>query len=284
MILITGATGNIGRELVKQLSEKGVALRVVTRDESKVKQLDPSIERVIGDFGDEKVAERAVQGVDRLFLFPLITEEDHRSNTLLLEKAKKAGVKHVVMLSSLGAESTVLSKIGELHRTKEVLVEESGIPWTFVRPGAFMTNSYQWQPTIKSEGKVFSPTGDGKVAPISPKDIARVLAVALTSPGHEGKTYTLTGPELLSAREQVDILSKAIGRPIAYVDVPASAAAEQMGRSGYPRFIVEGLTGMWEGIKIGKAAVQTKDLETLTGSKGEKYERWCSEHKSEFLN
>jgi uncharacterized protein YbjT (DUF2867 family) len=284
MILITGATGNVGRELVKQLSEKGVALRVVTRDESKVKHLDPSIERVIGDFGDETVADRAVQGVDRIFMFPLITEEDHRSNTLLLKKAKKSGVKQVVMLSSIGAESSMLSKIGEIHRTKEVLVEESGIPWTFVRPGAFMTNSYQWQPTIKSEGKVFSPTGEGKVAPISPKDIASVLAVALTSPGHEGKTYTLTGPELLSAREQVDILSKAIGKPIACVDVPASAAAEGMRRSGYPPFIVEGLSGMWESVKKGNAAVQTKDLENLTGSKGEKFEGWCSEHRSEFLN
>jgi uncharacterized protein YbjT (DUF2867 family) len=261
-----------------------VALRVVTRDESKVKHLDPSIERVIGEISDAKVAERAVQGVDRIFLFPVITDEDHRSNTILLEKAKKAGVKQVVMLSSLGAESSMLSKIGELHRTKEVLVEESGIPWTFVRPGAFMTNSYQWQPTIKSEGKVFSPTGDGKMAPISPKDIATVLAVALTSPGHEGKIYTLTGPELLSAREQVDILSKAIGRPLALVDVPASAAAEQMGRSGYPAFIVEGLTGMWERVKAGQAAVQTKDLETLTGSKGEKFDRWCSEHRNEFVN
>jgi uncharacterized protein YbjT (DUF2867 family) len=284
MILITGATGNIGRELVKQLSAKGVALRVVTRDESKVKQLDPSIERVIGEISDAKVAERAVQGVDRIFLFPVITDEDHRSNTILLEKAKKAGVKQVVMLSSLGAESSMLSKIGELHRTKELLVEESGIPWTFVRPGAFMTNSYQWQPTIKSEGKVFSPTGDGKMAPISPKDIATVLAVALTSSGHEGKIYTLTGPELLSAREQVDILSKAIGKPLALVDVPTSAAAEQMGRSGYPAFIVEGLTGMWERVKAGQAAVQTKDLETLTGSKGEKFDRWCSDHRNEFLN
>ena len=284
MILITGATGNIGSELVKQLSEKGVPLRVVTRDASKVKHLDPSIERVIGDFGDEKVAERAVQGVDRIFMFPVITDEDHRSNTNLLEKAKKAGVKQIVMLSSLGAESTMLSKIGEIHRTKEVLVEESGIPWTFVRPGAFMTNSFQWQPTIKSEGKVFSPTGEGRMAPISPKDIATVLAVALTSSGHEGKTYTLTGPELLNAREQVDILSKAIGRPIACVDVPSSAAAERMSRSGYPPFIVEGLSLMWERVKQGQAAVQTGDLEKLTGSKGEKFERWCSEHRNAFLN
>jgi uncharacterized protein YbjT (DUF2867 family) len=284
MILITGATGNIGSELVRQLSAKNVPLRVVTRDESKVKHLDPKIERVIGEIGDEKVAERAVQGVDRIFFFPVITEEDHRSNITLLEKAKKAGVKHIVMLSSMGAESTMFSKIGELHRTKEVLVEETGIPWTFVRPGAFMTNTYQWQPTIKSEGKVFSPSGEGKVAPISPKDIATVLAVALTTSGHEGKIYTLTGPELLSTREQVDILSKAIGRPLAVVDIPPSAAAERMGRSGYPPFIVEGLTSMWERIKSGQAAVQTKDLETITGSKGEKYERWCSEHSNEFLN
>jgi (4-alkanoyl-5-oxo-2,5-dihydrofuran-3-yl)methyl phosphate reductase len=281
MILITGATGNVGSELVKQLFAKGEALRVVTRDESKVAHLDPSIERVIGEVGDPKIAERAVEGVDRIYLFPVITDGDHRSNTVLLEKAKKAGVKQIVMLSSMGAESS-LSKIGELHRTKEVLVEESGIPWTFVRPGAFMSNTLQWQPTIKSEGKVFNPTGEGKLAPISPKDIAAAAAVALTSPGHEGKIYLLTGPELLNAREQVDILAKTIGRPIACVDVPATAVADQFSRRGYPAFIVEGLAVMWEGVKKGQSAVQTKDLESLTGSKGEKFENWCLEHRSSF--
>jgi uncharacterized protein YbjT (DUF2867 family) len=283
MILITGATGNVGRELVKQLSDKGESLRVVTRDAGKVAHLDARIERVIGDMSDEATADCAVAGVDSIFMFPLITDEDHQSNNVLLERGKKAGVKHVVMLSSMGAKESK-SKIGELHREKELLVEGSGIPWTFVRPGAFMSNSLQWQPTIKAQGKVFNPIGDGKVAPISPTDIAAAAAVALTSAGHEGKIYMLTGPELLTAHEQVEILSHALGKTIECIDVPVSAAAERMTQSGAPRFLVDGLSVMWEGIKQGHAAVQTEDLERLTGNKGQNFKLWCSQHREDFLN
>jgi (4-alkanoyl-5-oxo-2,5-dihydrofuran-3-yl)methyl phosphate reductase len=283
MILITGATGNVGSELVEQLSAIGESLRVVTRDKSKVANLDTNIECVIGDISDEATAERAVAGVDRIFMFPLITDESHRWNNVLLAKAKKAGVRHVVLLSSMGAHARQ-SKIGELHREKETLVEESGIPWTFIRPGAFMTNSLQWQPTIKAQGKVFNPTGKGKVAPISPKDIAAAAAVALTSKGHEGKIYMLTGPDLLSAPDQVEILSQALGKSIECIDVPVSAAADQMKQKGFPAFLVEGLSTMWEGIKLGEAAIQTKDLERVTGNKGENFARWCDQHRDEFLN
>jgi uncharacterized protein YbjT (DUF2867 family) len=283
MILITGATGNVGKELVKILMAKGESLRVVTRDEKKVAHLDARIERVIGEVADEAVAERAVKGVDRIYMFPLITDVEHRSNSLLLEKAKKAGVKHIVMLSSLGAQAE-FSKIGKLHRDKEVLVEKSGVPWTFVRPGAFMSNAYQWQATIKSESKVFSPTGGGKVAPISPKDIAAAAAVALTGNGHQGKIYALTGPELLSAHEQVNILAGVIGKLIECVDVPVQVAADGFSKTGAPQFLVDGLRTFWEGIKDGKVAIQTKDLEELTGSKGEKFESWCVQHRQAFLN
>jgi (4-alkanoyl-5-oxo-2,5-dihydrofuran-3-yl)methyl phosphate reductase len=283
MILITGATGNVGSELVKQLFAKGESLRVVTRDESKVAHLDPNIERFVGEISSEATADRALDGVNRIFMFPLIIEQNNQSNNLLLSRAKKAGVKQVVMLSSLGAEMGT-SKIGELHKEKEQLVEKSGIAWTFIRPGAFMSNAFRWEPTIKAQGKVFSPTGNGKVAPISPRDIATALAVALTSAGHEGKIYLLTGPELLSAPEQVAILSRAIGKSIQCVDVPVSAATEQFSKTGAPWFLVDGLRQLWEGIKEGKSEVQTKDLEYLTSSKGESFESWCIQHRDKFLS
>ncbi len=284
MILITGATGNVGSELVKQLAKKGVPLRVVTRDKSKVAHLDQKIERVIGELSDEATAEKAVEGVERIYMFPLIIDEDHHSNTMLLAKAKKAGVKQIVMLSSMGAASE-FSKIGIIHREKELLVEKSGIPWTFVRPGAFMTNTYQWCESIKSAGKVFNPTGEGKVAPISPKDIATVAAVALTSEGHEGKIYSLTGPELMNVPEQVKVISKEIGKPLECVDVPTATAAERLKELGVlPGSIVEGLAAFWEHMKKGQFASQTPDLEQVTGSKGEIFSHWCAEHKDAFLN
>jgi len=283
MILITGATGNVGRELVDKLASQGESLRVVTRDKAKVEHLDTKIERVIGDMDDEATVERAVAGVDKLFMFPLITEEDHRSNIMLLKKSKEAGVKHVVMLSSMGANQA-RSQIGALHREKEVLVEKSGMSWTFLRPGAFMSNSLQWLPTIKSQGQVFNPTGDGKVAPISPRDIAAVAAIALTNEGHEGQIYLLTGPELISAQEQVGILSRAIGKTLKCIDIPINVAADQMSKTGAPGFLVEGLSVMWEAIKRGNAAIQSKDLERVTSSKGENFAQWCLEHRDEFLN
>jgi (4-alkanoyl-5-oxo-2,5-dihydrofuran-3-yl)methyl phosphate reductase len=147
-----------------------------------------------------------------------------------------------------------------------------------------MTNCFQWLPTIKSQAKVFSPTGNAKVAPISPKDIAAAAAVALTKSGHEGKIYMLTGPKLLSTPEQVAILSNTLGKRLECVDIPVSAASERMSQAGFPSFLIEALSNMWERIKEGEAETQTKDLEIVTGSKGENFEQWCSQHREAFLN
>ncbi|HEY9773529.1 MAG TPA: SDR family oxidoreductase [Planktothrix sp.] len=285
MILITGATGNVGSELVNQLDKQGLSLRVVTRDLRKVAKLNERIERVEGELSDPEVARRAVAGVQSIFLFPVVTESDHKSVATLLKAAKEAGVQHVVMLSSLGAQAPKgTNKIGELHREKELLVEQSGIPWTFLRPGAFMSNSFQWLPTIKEQGKVFNPTGDGKLAPISPKDIAAAAAVALLRPELMGEIRTLTGPELLDAKQQVEILSRVLGQKLECVDVEPGVVASQFKSTGAPAFLADGLSQMWATVKEGKVALQTKDLEQLTGNKGQKFEAWCKEHAQDFLN
>ncbi len=283
MILVTGATGNIGSELVEQLVRKGEALRVVTRDPKKVAHLDARIERVIGDLSEEETIKRAVKGVDSIFMFPLLYDQNHKSNRALLKSAKEAGVAKVVMLSSMGA-ARADNEIGRLHREKEELVESSGIPWTLLRPGSFMTNTYQWLPMIKHQNKVFNPTGDGKVAPISPRDIAAVAVTALTNEGHDGKIYELTGPELLSAREQVAELAKATGIKIECVDVPVGAAADQARKGGVPDFVVDGLTKLWEHIKEGRSARKTEEVEKLTGQAGETFKQWCEKHRDAFLN
>ena len=147
-----------------------------------------------------------------------------------------------------------------------------------------MTNAYQWVPTIKNQSKVFNPTGDGKVAPISPRDIAAAAVETLTSDGHEGKIYELTGPELLSVGEQVEALSRAIGVQIECVDVPVSVAVEQVRKSEIPDFLVNGLTKMWEQIKDGKNAKKTDDVAKLTGHSGETFKQWCEQHRDVFLN
>jgi uncharacterized protein YbjT (DUF2867 family) len=188
-----------------------------------------------------------------------------------------------VLISSSTVHLGEKNGIGVIHRQKEELVEESGIPWTFLRPGAFMSNAFQWVDTIKTQAKVFNPTGDGKLAPISPYDIAAVAALALTSSGHHGKAYDLTGSQLLSTRDQVQILSKAIGKPVECIDLPIEAAVERMKAHGLPEILIQGLRDVWTRTRNGESTFQANEVERLTGRPAQTFETWCREHRSAFL-
>jgi len=282
MILVTGATGNIGSELVKQLVAKGAPVRVITRDEKNVSHLDPAVERVIGDRHDPAVVRQAAQGADKVFMLAILFDKNHEADRLLIEEAKQAGAGQMVMISS-GTVRIETNAIGRLHREKEELIEQSGISWTFLRPGGFMSNSLQWAETIKSQSKVFNPMGKGKTSPISPYDIAGVAAVALTSPGHERKAYDLTGAELLSTPEQVEILSKVIGKPIDSVDIPVEVATERAVASGLPEALVKSLAELWVQVRTEAYTFHTNEVERLTGRPAQTFETWCREHRSAFV-
>ena len=282
MILVTGATGNIGSELVKLLVAKELPVRVISRDEKKVSHLNPSVQRVIGDRHDPSVVRQAAQEADKVFMLVTPFDKNHEADRLLIEEAKQAGAGQMVMISS-GTVHIETNAIGRLHREKEELVEQSGIPWTILRPGGFMSNSLQWADTIKSQSKVFNPMGKGKTPPISPYDIAGVAAVALTCPGHEAKAYDLTGAELLSTPEQVEILSKVIGKPIDCVDIPVEVAAERAIASGLPEVLVKSLAELWVQVRKEAGAFQTNEVERLTGRPAQTFETWCREHRSAFV-
>jgi (4-alkanoyl-5-oxo-2,5-dihydrofuran-3-yl)methyl phosphate reductase len=282
MILVTGATGNIGSELVKLLVAKGLTVRVISRDEKKASHLDPAVQRVIGDRHDPSVVRKAAQGADKVFMLAVIFDKNHEADRLLVEEAKKAGAKQIVMISSHTVRLED-NAIGRLHREKEELIEQSGVPWTFLHPGGFMSNSLQWADVIKSQSKVFNPMGKGKTAPISPYDIAAVAAVALTSSGHLGKAYGLTGAESLTTPEQVEILSKVIGKPIECVDIPVEVAAERAIASGLPENLVKSLAELWVQVRKEGYTFQTNEVERLTGQPAQTFETWCYEHRSAFL-
>jgi (4-alkanoyl-5-oxo-2,5-dihydrofuran-3-yl)methyl phosphate reductase len=282
MILITGATGNIGSQLVNQLVTKGEPVRVISRDEKKVSHLDPAVQRVIGDRHDPSLVRKAAQGADKVFMLAVLFDKNHEADRLLIEEAKQAGAGQIIMISS-GTVRIETNAIGRLHREKEELIGQSGISWTFLRPGGFMSNSLQWADTIKSQSKVFNPMGKGKTAPISPYDIARVAAVALTCPGHEGKAYDLTGAELLSTPEQVEILSKVIGKPIDCVDIPVEVAAERAIAAGLPHALVKSLAELWVQVRKEAGGFQTNEVERLTGQTAQTFETWCREHRSAFI-
>lgn len=279
MILVTGATGNIGTELIPLLRESGQSLRVLVRDERKVAHLDACVERAAGDLDKPETLLRAVNGVERIFLVTFETRQDVN----LLEAAKKAGVQHIVKLSTLEATEHKI-KVGKWHYEREELIRASGLDWTFLRPGMFMSNSIQWwADSIKGQGSVFFPGGKkGKVAPVDPRDVARVAALALSQPGHNGQAYELTGSKLFTIGEMVQVISGVLGKPIQYVDIPPIAAKLFMLKSGMDRALVNALMEVLASLRRNEGAIVTDTVQQVTGQPPRTFEAWCREHIKAF--
>ena len=275
MILITGATGNIGKELVPLLLESGQPVRVLVRDECKVAHLDAGVERAMGDFDKPETLAAAVKGVERIFLVTYETQQDVN----VLEAARRAGVQHIVKLSTLEAAEHKI-QVGRWHYERERLICASGLDWTFLRPGMFMSNAIEWwSDSIKRQDSVFFPGGKkGRVAPVDPGDIARVSALALTQPGHCGQVYELTGPELLTIGEMVQTISRVLGRPLQYVDIPPIAAKLFMLKSGMDKTLVSAFMEMLATLRKNQGAILTRTFEQVTGCPPRTFEAWCRDH------
>jgi len=278
MILITGVTGHIGRELVPILLESNEPMRVLVRNEQKVAHLDPSIERVVGDLNDPITLDTAARGVDRIFLVTFETQQDIH----VLEAAMRAGVRQIVKLSTLEASHPII-QVGKWHAKREDLIRASGLNWTFLRPGMFMTNTIEWwSDSIKSQGAVYFPGGKGRVAPVDPRDIAAVAALALTHPGHQGQSYELTGPELLTVGEMVQTIGRVLGKPLRYTDIPPIAARMWMLKSSMDKILVKALMEMLAVLRKNEGAICTGTFKELTGREPLSFETWCREHIAAF--
>jgi uncharacterized protein YbjT (DUF2867 family) len=280
MILVTGATGTVGREVVAQLLTAGQKVRAMTRDPSKSK-LNGGVEVVQGDFNAPDTLASAVKGADRVFSLTFgpqtAVHEKH-----LAQAAKTSGVRHIVKLSALGGDDETRNKIRKWHDEGEQAIRETGIALTVLRPTGFMSNALHWRPSIRAQRKVFSNYGDGKLPPVHPRDIAAVAVRALTSDGHEGKVYPLTGPEALSISEQVKILADAIGQPLEYVPITDEAARKGMEHAGMPSFLIDALLPFAAFIRSGKAAHVFHTVEEVTGRPPLRFGDWARENASAF--
>lgn len=218
-ILITGATGNIGGEVIKYLIDKKIPLRALVRDPSKaVKLEEQEIELVQGDFLQPETLLAALQGVEKAFL---VTANDPRQvfmESNFINAAQNAGVGHIIKLSVLGA-GELPSTFQRWHRQIEQHLEASGIAWTHLRPNMLMQNMRWFAQTIAQQGAFYNTVGDAKISHVDARDVAAVAAVCLSEPGHENKSYVLTGPEAISFNEVAEKFSKVLRRPIAYVNV-----------------------------------------------------------------
>lgn len=234
-ILVTGATGTIGSHLLRVLSERGVAARALSRDPSRGEEL-PGITWVAGDLAEPGGLAETFAGVERLFLLTGNGLGLVRLQKNALRAAREAGVLHTVKLSALGASDHSQSLIGMWHWVVERELQAAGMAWTILRPHHFMQNFLEGslRRGIVEEGVVRSPAGEGRIPFIDTRDIAHAAAVALSEPGHAGKTYHLTGPEAISYRESTEILAEVLGRPLRYAPESEEEARARLTAEGLP--------------------------------------------------
>ncbi|WP_437663455.1 SDR family oxidoreductase [Sorangium sp. So ce1182] len=277
MYLVTGATGNVGKEVVEELLDAGEAVRVFTRDERKVARWGDKVDKAVGDLARQDTIAAALQGVRAAFLLPVGGAEGIEHVRNFIAAAQASGAPRVVLLSSFSAGAPTV-QLAKHHAEREHLVRASGLPWTFVRPGTFMSNTFQWARSIKAERVVYNPHGDGKTAPVAPRDIAAVAARAMVTGGFLGQALEVTGPELLSTPDQVEILARVLGTPLRRVDVSVEAATRRMIEAGMPPPFAAALGELIERIRAGNGAVQTDTVERVTGRKPATFEAWAREH------
>jgi uncharacterized protein YbjT (DUF2867 family) len=274
MIIVIGATGHVGTELVCQLAERGENVRALVRSPAKATKLPTTADMVVGDLENLPSLLKAYHGADRLFL--LVPGIEHETARTALLAARETGIKRIVYLSSYAVAIAPLPPMGCWHHEREQLIRASGIAATFLRPVGFATNTFDWMQTLRESGYVLDPTGPGRAALIDPADIAAVATVALTEDGHAGKAYTLTGGEALTVAEQVAIISAVIGREIAVRDV---ASPEEVVRFRYPNgappslaaALVEGLRSM----RSDRRGLITTTVQNLVGRPPRSFRQWC---------
>lgn len=274
MILVTGATGNVGSEVVKKLHSIGQSIRVMSRNPEKVR-FPENVEVMSGDLANMETVKPGLEGIDKVFFVHVAGGEEFP------KLAKDLGVEHIVFLSSGAIESPTDNAIGRMHAEFEELIKQSGIKWTFLRPDAFMSNSLQWAESIRTANIVRAPFGDVKSVAIDPRDIASVAATTLSSEGHYGKTYSLTGPEALTPEEQVHIIGDVLGKKIDFQSIPEKVAREYMIQN-IPEAIVDSLFTLMNGVRINPQPV-LNTVEKITGQRAHTFREWVTDNINAFL-
>jgi uncharacterized protein YbjT (DUF2867 family) len=280
MILVTGATGNIGTHVVHHLAEHGAPTRIISRDPAKAKRLPSSVEVVRADLDQPDTLEAAFRGIDKLVLIapgPNVPAQD----AALITAAERAKVAHVVMVTSLGIELGGIAG-GKPHMAGEKRLRESALRWTVLHPSEFMTNALWWSGMIKTTGSIFAPTGAGKIGFIDPADIGAVAAKVITTAGHEGRTYRLTGPVAITTADIATELGEILGRPVRHIDVSEDAYRAGALEAGTPPPVIDMMTEYYEAVRAGRVDIVTRDIPELLGRPAHSFADWAREHVHAF--
>ncbi|WP_427154158.1 NAD(P)H-binding protein [Streptomyces sp. TRM70308] len=279
-IVVTGATGAVGRHVARLLAPVA-RTRLVVRDPARAADLRLPGEVAVADYRDAPALERAMAGADAVFVVtadPMRPADDEN----ILAAARSAGARHAVRLSWLAvADPGADDLIARWNRNGERLLHASGLSWTVLRMRTPMSNALSWAPSVRAEGVVRALGGTARTACVDPRDVAAVAVRALTEPGHAGRTYALTGPEPLSARDQTRVLSRVLNRPLRFEELTAEQALRRW-RARLPEPVAQALLEAARRRGAGEAAAVAHTVAEVTGEPATPFETWAKEHAEHF--
>ena len=266
MICVTGASGTVSSEVIRQLESSKTPFRGAYFSNQKAESArSRGIEAVIIDYNRPETLRAAFHGCDRLFLLGPSALNQSELERNALDAAKATGVRHIVKQSVLGADEESYS-LAKVHRTVEKAIEASGLAWTFLRPNSFMQNAVTFMgETIRAESAFYSASGQAKIGHVDVRDIASVAVKTLTGSNYEGNAYTLTGPEALTYDELASKLSEALGRPISHINLSPSDLKGGMLAVGMPEALSDRLLDLERYFSEGGASRITNDIKQVTG-------------------
>jgi uncharacterized protein YbjT (DUF2867 family) len=286
MILVIGATGKNGTEIIKRLSARRERIRAMVRkrNEMMALTLHSEPEFVEGDFDDTTSLRKALAGVQRAFLVTNSSERVEERQLRFVSLAREAGVKHIVYLSQLHASLESPLRFLRYHAAVEEALRTSGMSFTNLRPNLYMQGLLMIGKSIATEGRFFAPAGEALVSVVDVRDVAAVAVAALTQTGHEGKTYDITGPQALTHAQMAAQLSQALDRPVTFVDVPEQVFREGLRRFGMPDWQADGLIEDYAHYRRGEASGISPTVEKVTGEAPHPFAAFSRDYKAAILN
>ncbi len=283
MILITGASGTVGRAVLDEVLRTGQPFRAMYRSEADAGKAPPGVATVIADFSSNDSLHRALGGVDTVYLVcsPIPALVELESN--VIDACQANGVKHIVLNSSMGAGDYPKS-FPAWHRLVEDKLHASGLGYTVLRPNSFMQNILAFNaPSIRAAGAFYGAYGNARISYIDVRDVAGAAAKVLTAAGnHAGKTYELNGPEAVTCAELAARISRVSGRSIDYVDIAESAQRKSMAELGMPEWQIDALLDLQQYYTSGQGGEVSDVLPRLLGRPPVKLDEFLDEFKDQF--
>jgi uncharacterized protein YbjT (DUF2867 family) len=272
MILVTGATGNVGRELVHALARAGEPVRALVR-----RPTDLPAERVVGDLNHPESLGAALDGARGVFLLP-----GYQDMGGLLDRIRRAGVERVVLLSGMSVAATdTRNAVSAYMIRSEAAVRESGLAWTFLRPNAFMSNALRWLPQLRAGDTVRDAFGTVPVAAVDPYDIAAVALRALLDPGHGERVHPLSGPEPLLPAQRLAVLAEVLGRDLRFHALSDEEGRAEMAAAGVPEPYIQAFFAFYADGTLDESQVYPT-VEKITGRPPRTFRDWATAHRAEF--